>query len=1148
MTSSSIASILESSAALGKPIHVLGTSPLAQALILKAWIEKKQRSVIVLCPNEEKIDLLYEDLKSLNQSAHIFTTWENSPYSSLSLGIKPRLSRLNCLYQTQNTEPSLFLTTPTASLQRTLPFEVFKKLSITLSVGQALTSREELISQLTRCGYLRVEPVEDPGTFSVRGEIVDVYSPHQEVPYRIEFFDNEIEKIRFFDPDSQKTLKDPEPKTIQIIPARETIINNETAPLLRKNLKLRADELGIPRSIRDPILESVESGYYTDHSDLWVHYAYSETSTLFDYFKHEADLIWSDELFCKQNLDQHFSELKKQESSLSSSGVIAPKPVEIYASSSDLDDISIQSGKLFFDSLEFTQTAPSLEEAQETAKQISESHRIWVENGINGLDELTSKIPSWLEQRWKIQVYGRAESTLQRVSFIFSERGWTNPLIQYSIADPSSSLRWPAEGLILLKAEEVLGTHKQKNKSSDHGSKKNWSGLKSLSDLSVGDAVVHIDHGIGVYQGLTRIQSGENYSEFLILEYAGRDKLYLPVYRLNLIQKHHGGSDHVSLDRLGNSQFEKTKQKVKDSLRKMAIDLIDLYAKRSLQVGTKLIPHDENFQLFQNKFIFEETTDQQRAIDDCIDDLSSGRLMDRLICGDVGFGKTEVAMRAAFLAVSSGKQVAVLVPTTVLCHQHELSFRSRMKDFAIRIESLSRFKTAAQQKEALRGLADGKVDIIIGTHRLLSRDVKFKDLGLVIVDEEHRFGVEHKEKLKTLKLNTHVLAMTATPIPRTMQMTMSGLRDISIMSTPPVDRLPIRTFVSKFDEEVIKKAIEFELSRGGQVFFIHNRVQAIHEIASSIAALVPQAKIGVGHAQMEEGALEKTMLDFFEKRTNVLVCTTIVESGLDVPSANTIIINRADALGLAQLYQLRGRVGRSSSRAYAYLLVSSTAQLTEEARMRLDVIQRFVELGSGFNIASYDLEIRGGGNLLGAEQSGQIAAVGFELYTQLLEEAVAELRGQVPTEEESRKDPEIKVPFSAYLDESYIADVHQRLSLYRRISSAKNESELLQFEEDLRDRYGTLPEETQNLLWVIRLKIFLKKLGVDTFVASREKATMTPGKACLLEPSKAIQLMAKNPSLFQLMPDSKMVVKIPTPNMQRLYFHIEETLKSLINS
>jgi transcription-repair coupling factor (superfamily II helicase) len=724
-----------------------------------------------------------------------------------------------------------------------------------------------------------------------------------------------------------------------------------------------------------------------------------------------------------------------------------------------------------------------------------------------------------------------------------------------NVGSVPEGFRWPAEGLVILTEGEILGSRhvrgnlKARNKKGKKDSAaKDWSGLQALSDLSVGDLVVHVDHGIGRYNGLFRLDLSGAPSDFLQVEYANRDKLYIPVYRLNVVQKYAGSGAQVALDKLGTAQFAKTKDKVREAVKKLAVDLIKLYAERKIRPGVVFSSRDAEFQEFEAKFPFDETPDQLKAIEDSMEDMESGRVMDRLICGDVGYGKTEVAIRAAYRAVADGKQVVVLVPTTVLAYQHEQSFKARLKDYPFVIDSISRFKSAKEQRSALEKLATGNLDVIIGTHRLLSRDVKFKDLGLVIVDEEHRFGVEHKEKLKTLKTNTHVLTLTATPIPRTLHMALSGLRDISLITTPPVDRLPIRTYVSKYDESLISRAISFELQRGGQVFFLHNRVQTIYETANRIRELVPSANVGVAHGQMAEGELEEAMVAFYQKKTNVLVCTTIIESGLDVPSANTILINRADSLGLAQLYQIRGRVGRAQQRGYAYLLIPSEGGVSEDAKKRLEVIQRFVELGSGFSIASHDLEIRGGGDLLGAQQSGHIAAVGFDLYTELLDEAIRELEGKPLTAEESQPEPEIKAPFPAFLSEVYVPDVHQRLSLYRRFSSAETESELDSLETELQDRFGGLPAEALNLAWLIRIKQLLKRLGVESLTVGPERVVMIPGPASKLDPIRAIALVSGHPSKYQLAPDpkgSKFIVNMQTPGLKDLFFALEQLFDRL---
>lgn len=817
----------------------------------------------------------------------------------------------------------------------------------------------------------------------------------------------------------------------------------------------------------------------------------------------------------------------------------------------------VKKTRFFFDQVQLS-NIETLEEQTSAYHQVLVFPNTELKQGPkNSLESLEPKLRLWRQQGFKVIALASTQSQVDRIRFLFSER---NLSCITEIGSLSEGFQWPAEGLVILTEEEILATHRgtphsrkrkrseaRPEKESEEGdsSAKAWSSLQALTDLSIGDAVVHVDHGIGRYHGLVRLNLSGAPSDFLLLEYANKDKLYLPVYRLNVIQKYIGSNEGLSLDRLGTQQFSKTKDKVREAVKKLAIDLIQLYAERKLRPGIRFSSPDSFFKEFEAQFPFEETPDQLKAIRDSLRDLESGRSMDRLVCGDVGYGKTEVAIRAAFRAVSEGKQVAVLVPTTVLAFQHEQSFKARMKDYPIQIESISRFKTSKEQKVILGNLAAGKIDIIIGTHRLLSNQVQFQDLGLVIIDEEHRFGVEHKERLKTIKINTHVLTLTATPIPRTLHMALSGLRDISLINTPPVDRLPIRTYVSRFDEPLIQRAILSELNRGGQVFFLHNRVQSIYEMAQTIRELVPSANVSVAHGQMSEKELEEAMIGFYQKRSNVLVCTTIIESGLDVPSANTIIINRADTLGLAQLYQTRGRVGRSETRAYAYLLIPDEGAITHDAKRRLEVIQKFVELGSGFQIASHDLEIRGGGDLLGAQQSGNINAVGFDLYMELLEEAIHELQGKLPSLEETAREPEIKTPFPAFLSEEFVPDIHQRLSLYRRFSATTRESEITALEEELRDRFGALPVEAQNLIWLIRLKQLLKHNGIEALTVGPEKISMLPGSKSSLNPARAIALVASKPDRYQLLPDSRFVAKLETGTLRELLFGMERLLKDL---
>jgi transcription-repair coupling factor (superfamily II helicase) len=1182
--SSRAALIIRSAQELGEPVRVTGATPAALALIAARFAlasSENDAPILVLCPNDDSASEFAADIEAL--SALIdrtpllvchFPTWEQSAYSPIAPSLRTRLARVSALTglvsPDRAAQPRILVTTIAALCQATVPRATLTRYQTLIERDGSVESRETLLSRLTEAGYLRVDPVEDPGTYSARGDIIDVFPPDRERPVRIELFGDVIERIREFDPATQRAMEG-DLVRVTLPPAREVLINRETVALARERVRGRADDLEMPRPQRDPILAGVQAGNYPDHSDAWAPFSYPDAERLWDYLPAGTQVLWNDELACQQEWDAFHETQKRLASDALQSGVIAPAVDALFPWQPELEKNVRRQTRLFFDRLEMANvdtigtedevvaTGPSAEET------VSPRHRVFVrDNGDlsagskHALGELEPKVKLWLKQGFKILALASTQSQRERIRFLLEERGFVCHLepglqpsvVSLAIGSISQGFRWPAEGLVVVTESEILGARhakKQRRQSTaESGSAaKNWSGLQALSDLAVGDAVVHIDHGIGRYQGLARLSLGGAPADFLQLEYASNDKLYLPVYRLNVIQKYVGAGESVALDRLGAVQFAKAKEKVRDAVKRMAIDLIKLYAERKVRPGIAFSPRDSTFREFEASFPFDETNDQLRAIDDILGDMESGRVSDRLVCGDVGYGKTEVAIRAAFRAVTDGKQVAVLVPTTVLAFQHEQSFRTRMKDYPISIGSVSRFKSAKEQKTALDALAQGKLDIVIGTHRLLSRDVTFKDLGLIIVDEEHRFGVEHKEKLKTLKTNTHVLTLTATPIPRTLHMALSGLRDISLINTPPVDRLPIRTYVSKYDDALIQRAIQFELNRGGQVFFLHNRVDSIYETATRIRELVPQAVVGVGHGQMGEGELEEAMVSFYQRRTNVLVCTTIIESGIDLPNANTILINRADALGLAQLYQIRGRVGRGQQRAYAYLLIPAETAVTGDAKKRLEVIQRFVELGSGFSIASHDLEIRGGGDLLGAAQSGHIAAVGFDLYTELLEEAIREIEGQPLTAEDARREPEIKAPFPAFLSEEYVPDVHQRLSLYRRFSAANEDAEVDALEEELRDRYGELPLEAQNLMWLIRIKILLKRNGIDTLTVGPERVSLVSGPGSKLDPVRAISMISGNPEKYQLTPDSKFVARIPTRTLRDLFFAMETLFKDL---
>ena len=765
------------------------------------------------------------------------------------------------------------------------------------------------------------------------------------------------------------------------------------------------------------------------------------------------------------------------------------------------------------------------------------------------LGPLARRLAYWAEHGLRVFIAARTQTQAERLTSLLRHQnvacrarlGAFDPAwLDESTKDGSASIvvgalgrgvLLPADGLVLVTEEEIFGAraHRRKERKASETTRPF---LEDLRTLAVGDLVVHAEHGVGRYHGLVHKDVGGLVVDLLVVEYTGGDKLYLPVYRLNQIQKYSGGESAApKLDRLGGSTFAKTKSRVKKEVRQMADELLKLYAEREAQPGHAFPEADDDYRAFEATFPFDETPDQAKAIADVLGDLVKPRPMDRLVCGDVGFGKTEVAIRAAFRAASSGKQVCLLCPTTVLAQQHFRTFESRMRDYPFVIRVLSRFQSKKEENETLALIKEGKVDVVIGTHRLLSKDIHFKDLGLLIVDEEQRFGVVHKERIKQMRAMVDVLTLTATPIPRTLQMAVTGLRDLSLITTAPVDRRAVRTIVTAFDDKVVKEAVTRELSRGGQVFYVYNRVEGLYEKAARLQQLVPDARIAVAHGQMVRnrggkkgedevsGALEQTMLDFVEGRYDILCATAIIESGLDIPRANTMIIDRADLFGLAQLYQLRGRVGRSKERAFCYLVVPPPNTMTDEARARIEALERHTELGSGFQIASLDLELRGAGDLLGAEQSGSVASVGFDLFCQMLEEAVQEMRGETVVHD---VDPELSFDVPALLPEDYVGDVGVRLSLYKRLASAVDEAHVQEMAEEMEERFGPPPDDARRFVQLMALKTELRRLKVLGCEATARSVTLHLREDTPLDPRKILDLVRRPRSPYRLTPDMRL--------------------------
>ncbi|MGH7278693.1 MAG: transcription-repair coupling factor [Candidatus Rokuibacteriota bacterium] len=909
--------------------------------------------------------------------------------------------------------------------------------TVRLGTGDRL-DRELLLEGLERAGYERVETVVEVGQWSVRGGIVDIFAPSHPTPARLEFFGDDIESIRLFDPTSQRSV----------------------APL---------DEL-LVLPIDSPGDDEAAAG------DGLLAYLPAGAPVVLDTPKLLDEETAAGETGARVPLAERLTGRPRIELSLVSGTSSAADP-------------DAAAPEFVLDTLSTPQYAGKFR-------------------------ELTADVSRWRTEGFRVLLVAADDRQGDQLHQILREHGLSAgraPRLDAAeglavlVGDCATGFAIPALGLVVLTEQEVFGARRRSLRRPKY---QRGSPIGAFTDLAPSDLVVHEDHGIGRYLGLRTMRVSDKDADFLLLEYAEGNQLYLPVERLELISKYLGAqTDAARLDRLGGASWQRVKESVRAALREMAEGLLKLYAERALAEGHGFSADAPWQHEFEAAFRFEETADQLKAVEEVKRDMESGRPMDRLVAGDVGYGKTEVALRAAFKAVADGLQVAVLVPTTVLAQQHWSTFTDRFTPFPARVELLSRFRSPRDQKAVVEGLRAGTVDVVVGTHRLLSGDIQFKKLGLLIVDEEHRFGVAHKERMKQLRASVDVLAMTATPIPRTLYMSLSGVRDMSVIETAPLERLPVETVVRRFSKAVIREAIERELQRGGQVFFVHNRVQSLPSMARLIEQLVPDARIVVGHGQMKERELEATMVKFVTGQADVLVSTAIVESGLDIPASNTIVVNRADRFGLAQLYQLRGRVGRERQQAYAYLLVPADGRVDEQAQRRLRVLQELTELGSGFKLALRDLEIRGAGNLLGAQQHGHIAAVGYDLYAKLLAEAVAELRGQ-PTV--AVVDPVISVNVEGFLPEEYVPEVNQRLALYKRLAAAENDAAVADLRTELADRFGSPPTEAEQLLDTVRIRVAARTLGVEKVEAGDGKVLVTFSPATGVEPARLVRVIQES--------------------------------------
>jgi transcription-repair coupling factor (superfamily II helicase) len=1134
------AQLAEQVLARSGPVRLVGLRGAAKALASAQLVRAGgDRPALFLTGTAKQTDAFVEDLRAaLGQPppeeggrVRPFPHHDTPPYDRFSPQAFVIAQRMDVLYRWAALEPGAVVVAPWAALALRVPSrETVRRRTVRLEVGQSL-DRDELVDTLITAGYARQPLVEERGELAVRGGIVDLFPPQRSHPVRVELMGDEVESIRDFDPASQRS----QGKLARALapPPREILFDRELVVERSPEIRTLAESHEIPARSVDELIDSLLRGHLPPGVEALAPLLQPALETVFDFLPRETLIVLDEPAEGRDRLSRFMEEGRENLHAARSAKRIVSPPEDLLISAEEIERTIAERHPV---SLERIATAggPERIESLRIETRGHEELATRLRNARSSGDALVplmDQLWEWSQEGWRVMLSAPSLSGVERLRALLREYGletrlareprpcweWSAPGgVEVRVAALSEGFTLPLEGLAVVTEEEIFGPREKRRRAATWGK---GAAIEALAQLAPGDHLVHEHHGIGIYRGLVMLELGTVTDEFLRIEYEGSDRLFLPVHRLNLIQRYAGAEGSPPrLDRLGGNTWSKAKRTVKKSMRDMARELVAVHAARETTPGYVFPPRDRSLEEFEAAFPFEETPDQVTAIEDVLADLSRPVPMDRLVCGDVGYGKTEVAARAAFQVAMEGKQVAVLAPTTILCQQHLETFERRFEGYPVQIESLSRFRSQKEAKRILEEMASGQVDIVIGTHRLLQKNVSYRDLGLLVVDEEHRFGVAHKERIKQLKKTVDVITLTATPIPRTLQMAFTGLRDLSVINTPPADRLSIRTQVCRFDESLIREVILREVRRGGQVFFVHNRVRSIGAIAALLERILPEAKVLVAHGQMRERDLEDRMLSFMRGEADVLLCTTIVESGLDIPRANSMLINRADALGLAQLYQLRGRVGRSGRRAYAYLMIPEKEALTRDATRRLEAIQDLSALGSGFRLANMDLEIRGAGNLLGREQSGNLGAVGYETYMQLLEEAVEELRGAV---HEVHIDPEIRLRVPARLPDDYVSDVSQRLVLYKRLASAADDEEAAHVRDEILDRYGPLPPETENLLEVIRVKIAARRLGVVAVDVVKGEIVLTAAETSRVDPASLVDFITRTGSAIRVTPDHK---------------------------
>ena len=1146
-----------------------GLANASTAYLLATLIDDfPNKSFLIILPSQREAEQVLEEvctytaypaleatqMLDVQSKMNLFPIWHRKIFDGIAPPKEIVADRIRCLEHLLYKERSIIVTSSQAMLYRLPPRQRFAEACCVLNLGDEIDP-DEVAAMLIRGGYQNVELVEVKGEFARRGDILDVYPLTADTPIRVEFFGDEIDTIRSFDPISQRSTESIE--SVTLTPLREVLSTDISVDYWQTQADALIQEHATPqlrntvREVTQSLTEAASSQYrlqeesgigvpsYMDGIEGFLPMLIPETELLTDYLPDDTIVCIIEPQWQKREAAQMHERMQElYQKKLEESNLMVPPDkllVTFETLSTELEKYSVISSSL----------APPREVIDDEMPPLHfEMKPLALPAG--NYQTVINQMKTWTEEGTRVHVFCETPQQSKRVSEILAERELFPPDVETSVGTISEGFLNESLNLVVISEDELFGSRHHR-RPIRHRPSTDGTPILSLIDLKVGDYVVHVSHGIAIYDGIRRLAIDGRSQDFLILRYNGDDILYVPTYQVDLVQKYIGSKDNAykpRVDRLGGAAWNRRKGRVKESIEQMAGELLKLYALRQARKGFNF-PAEVPWQTeFEALFPYQETDDQLQAIEDVKADMEDERPMDRLVCGDVGYGKTEIALRAAFKAVMSEKQVAILVPTTILALQHYDTFEKRFQAFPVNIEMLNRFRTPKEIKQIKEGLAKGTIDVVIGTHSLLSKTVAFNNLGLLIVDEEHRFGVKHKEKIKQFKETIDVLTLTATPIPRTLHMSLVGIRDFSTINTPPADRLPIQTYVMPYDTDVIREAITTELGRGGQVFFVHNRVQDIQSIALAIQQLVPDARVAVAHGQMPERELETIMLEFVRHKHDILVCTMIIESGLDIPNVNTILINRADALGLAQLYQLRGRVGRATVQAYGYLFYPQDRAITEGAQKRLRVIEEFTDLGSGFKIALRDLEIRGAGNILGAEQHGHIVTVGYELYCRLLEEAVMALKGE---KVEETVETRISLPVEAYLPDDYVPDSRQKVSIYKKIAGLKDREALNELREELKDRYGAIPEPADMLLEVANIKQLSQHLGITAVVAGNEQVKVTfDERKPKINVKKFVEIVHQNKNL-QLQPPAQLTIRMPGVTGVSMLTELQQALRLFVD-